>query len=44
MVIDWIWRFCNIDFENVLVLNDWRIVVIVPLYYGKEKEALMQEI
>ena len=31
----WIWRLCNIAFENGIVPEDWRFAVIVPLYKGK---------
>ena len=34
-VVDWIFKLCNIDFESVVVLEEWRSVVIVPLYKGK---------
>ena len=33
-VVDWIWRPCNMAFENG-VPEDWRSAVIVPLYNGK---------
>ena len=35
MVVDWIWRLCNIAFENGVVPEDWRSAVIVPLCKGK---------
>ena len=34
-VVDWIWRLWNIALESVIVLEDWRSAVIVPLYKGK---------
>ena len=34
-VVDWIWRLCNMAFESGVVPEDWRSVVIVPLYKGK---------
>ena len=34
-VTNWIWRLCNIAFENGGVPEDWRSVVIIPLYKGK---------
>ena len=34
-VVDWIWRLCNMAFESVVVPEDWRSAVIVPLYKGK---------
>ena len=34
-VADWNWRLCNMAFENGVVLENWRSVVIVPLYKGK---------
>ena len=34
-VVDWIWRLCNMAFENGVVPEDWRSVVIVPLYKSK---------
>ena len=33
-VVDWIRRLCNKAFESI-VLEEWRSVVIVPLYKGK---------
>ena len=33
-VVDWIWRLCNLSFENG-VPEYWRSTVIVPLYKGK---------
>ena len=35
MVVDWIWRLCNMGFENGVAPEDWRCAVIVPLYKGK---------
>ena len=35
MVVDWMWRLCNMAFESGLVPEDWRYVLIVPLYKGK---------
>ena len=35
MVVDWIWRLCNIAFEGGVVPEDWRCGVIIPLYKGK---------
>ena len=34
-VVDWIWSLCNMAFESGVVHEDWRFVVIVPLYKGK---------
>ena len=34
-VVDWFWRLCNMGFESDDVPEDWRYVVIVPLYKGK---------
>ena len=34
-VVDWIWRICNMAFENGVVPEDWRYAVIVPLYKDK---------
>ena len=34
-MVDWIWRLCNMEFESSVVPEDWRSVVIVPLYKGK---------
>ena len=36
-VEDWTWRLCNMASESGLVPEDWRSVVIVPLYKGKGK-------
>ena len=35
-VVDWIWRPCNMAFEND-VSEDWRSTAVVPLYKGKER-------
>ena len=32
---DWIWRLCNMGFESGVVSEDWKSVVIVPLYKSK---------
>ena len=34
-VVNWIWRLCNMAFESGVVPEEWRSVVIVPLYKGK---------
>ena len=34
-VVDWIWRLCNMTFENGIVHEGWRSAVIVPLYKSK---------
>ena len=34
-VEDWIWTLCNMAFESGVVTEDWRSLVIVPLYKGK---------
>ena len=36
-VVDYIWRLCNMAFENGVVPEHWRSAVIVPLYKGKGK-------
>ena len=36
-VVDWIWRVCNMTFQSGVVPEDWRSVVIVPQYKGKEE-------
>ena len=35
MVVDWIWRLCNIAFESGVVSEDLRSAVIAPQYKGK---------
>ena len=35
MVVDWIWRLCNMVFERGVVPEDWISAVIVLLYKGK---------
>ena len=35
MVVDRIWRLCNIAFESGVVPDNWRFAVIVLLYKGK---------
>ena len=34
-VVDWKWRLCNMAFESIVVPEDWKYTVIVPLYKGK---------
>ena len=34
-VVEWIWKLCNMGFENGVVPEDWRYNVIVPWYKGK---------
>ena len=34
-MVDWIWKLCNMAFEESFVPEDWRSAVIVPLYKGK---------
>ena len=35
-MVDWIWSLCNKAFdESGIMPEDWRPVVIVPLYKGK---------
>ena len=34
-VVDWIWRLCNMSYENGVVPEDWGCAVIVPLYKDK---------
>ena len=34
MVMDWIWRLCNMAFETGVVPENWITSVIVPLYKG----------
>ena len=36
-VLDWIWRLYNMAFESKAVPEDWRSVVIVPVYKGKRE-------
>ena len=38
-VVGWIWRLCNMTFESGVVPEDWRSVVIVPLYKGKGERS-----
>ena len=40
-VVDWIWRLCNMAFENGGVPEDWRYAVIVPLYKVKGERTEM---
>ena len=35
MVVEWIWRLCNMSFESGVLPEDWRSAVIAPLYKGK---------
>ena len=38
-VVDWIWRLCNMSFESDAVPEDWRSVMVVPLYKGKGEKT-----
>ena len=38
-MVNWIWRLCNMVFENVVVSEDWKSAVIVSLYKGKGKKT-----
>ena len=35
MVVDWIWKLCNIAFESDVVPEDLGSAVVVSLYKGK---------
>ena len=35
VVVDWIWKLCNMTFESGVVHEDLRSAVIVPLHKGK---------
>ena len=35
MVVNWIWRLCNMASERGVVPEDWRSSVIIPLHEGK---------
>ena len=34
VVVEWIWKLCNMAFEIYVVPEDLRSAVIVPLYKG----------
>ena len=34
-MVGWIWRLCNVAFENGVVAEDQRSAVIIPLYKSK---------
>ena len=38
-VVDWIWRLCNMTFENGVAPEDWRSAVIVPLHKSKAEKT-----
>ena len=38
-VVDWIWRLCNMAFENGGVPEDWRFAAIVRMYNGKREKT-----
>ena len=38
-MVDWIFRLCNMAFEVALLPEDWRSVVIVPLYKVKGEKT-----
>ena len=35
IVVDWIWRLCNMVFESGFMTGDWRTAAIAPLYKSK---------
>ena len=35
MMVNWIWKLCNIAFESDIMPEDLRYAVIVPLHKGK---------
>ena len=37
-VVDWIWRLCNMSFENDVLLEDWSSFMIVSLYSTRVKK------
>ena len=39
MMVDWIWRSCNMAFEIVVVVEDWRSAVMFSLYKVKGPRA-----
>ena len=40
IVVDWIWRLCNMAFGSVVVSEDWRSAMIVPLYKNKGERTV----
>ena len=34
LVINWVWKLCNTEFERDVVSENWRTIVTVPLYKG----------
>ena len=40
VVLDRIWRLCNMTFESGGAPEDWRSTVIVPLYKGKGERTI----
>ena len=41
-VVNWIWKLCNMAFENSVLPEDWRSAVIVSMY-KKGKDNLEYE-
>ena len=39
MVVDWIWRVCNVVYESGVAPEEWRCAVIVQLYNGKRERT-----
>ena len=39
IVVDWIWRLCNMGFESGVQPDEWISDVIVPMYKGKEERV-----
>ena len=44
VVVDWIWKLCNMAFESDVLPEDLRSAVIVPLYKGKREMIKIKSI
>ena len=43
LVIDWDWSLCNGAFENGVVPEDWKSIVIVPCTWVKGEKTKYKE-
>ena len=39
VVVEWIWRLCNMAFESGIVPEEWRSAVIVSLFKSKKERT-----
>ena len=44
MMVDWIWRLCNMAFKSGIVSEDWKSALIVPLYKERGLNIIIVEV